>query len=100
VASVCCVGPLAITLLGVNGVILAAAFKPYRWYILAASLVLLALAWWGVYRGWRVRPGAACGVRAGRATQVVLWVSVAVWLTAVAVNLFVNEYWLKGGGTL
>ena len=29
-ASACCIGPLAITLLGVNGVILAAAFKPPR----------------------------------------------------------------------
>lgn len=83
-----------------NGVILAAAFKPYRWYILAGSFLLLVLAFWGAYRGWRVRPGAACGVSAGRATRVVLWVSVAVWLAAVAVNLFVNEFWLKGGGTL
>ena len=95
-ASVCCIGPLAITLLGVNGVILAAAFKPYRWYILADSFLLLVLAFWG----WRVRPGAACGVRAGRATRLVLWVSATVWLAAVAVNLFVTEFWLKRGWTL
>ncbi len=99
-ASVCCIGPLAITLLGVNGVILAAAFKPYRWYILAGSFLLLVLAFWGAYWGWRVRPGAACGVRAGRATRLVLWVSATVWLAAVAVNLFVTEFWLKRGGTL
>ncbi len=99
-ASVCCIGPLAITLLGVNGVILAAAFKPYRWYILGGSFVLLVLAFWGAYWGWRLRPGVACTARTGRATRVVLWVSVAVWLAAVAVNLFVNEFWLKRGGTL
>jgi len=99
-ASVCCIGPLAITLLGVNGVILAAAFKPYRWYILAGSFLLLVLAFRGAYWGWRVRPGAACGVRAGRATRLVLWVSATVWLAAVAVNLFVTEFWLKRGGTL
>ena len=99
-ASVCCIGPLAITLLGVNGVILAAAFKPYHWYILAGSFLLLVLAFRGAYWGWRVRPGAACGVRAGRATRLVLWVSATVWLAAVAVNLFVTEFWLKRGGTL
>ncbi len=99
-ASVCCIGPLAITLLGVNGVILAAAFKPYRWYILAGSFLLLVLAFRGAYWGWRVRPGAACGVRAGRATRLVLWVGATVWLAAVAVNLFVTEFWLKRGGTL
>jgi len=99
-ASVCCIGPLAITLLGVNGVILAAAFKPYRWCILAGSFLLLVLAFRGAYWGWRVRPGAACAVRAGRATRLVLWVSATVWLAAVAVNLFVTEFWLKRGGTL
>ena len=99
-ASVCCIGPLAITLLGVNGVILAAAFKPYRWYILAGSFLLLVLAFRGAYWGWRVGPGAPCGVRAGRATRLVLWVSATVWLAAVAVNLFVTEFWLKRGGTL
>lgn len=99
-ASICCTGPLAITLLGVNGVILAATFKPYRWYILAGSWLLLALAFRGAYRGWRLRPGVACGVRAGRVTRVVLWVSLAIWLAAVAVNLFVSEFWLKRGGTL
>jgi hypothetical protein len=99
-ASVCCIGPLAVTLLGVNGVILAAAFQPYRWSILAGSLLLLTLAFWGAYRGWRVRPGAACDARAGRATRLLLWVSLAVWLAAVAVNLFVTEFWLKRGGTL
>ncbi len=99
-ASLCCIGPLAITLLGVNGVILAAAFKPYRWYILAGSFLLLGVAFWGAYWGWRLRPGAECRVRAGRATRVVLWLSLAVWLGAVAVNLLVNELWLKRGGIL
>jgi len=45
-ASICCIGPLAIALLGVNGAILAAAFKPYRVYLLSGSLVLLAGAFW------------------------------------------------------
>ena len=49
-ASICCIGPLAITLLGVQGAIVAAGIKPYRWYLLAGSFVLIGLAFWSVYR--------------------------------------------------
>jgi len=68
-ASICCIGPLAIALLGVNGAILVAAFKSYRFYLLGASVVLLAAAFWSVYGGRRVRDGLACPVRAGRWTK-------------------------------
>src|SRR5260370_34181223 len=64
-ASICCIGPLAIALLGVNGAILAAAFKPYRVYLLGGSLVLLASAFWSAYRRPPMRDGAACPVAAG-----------------------------------
>ncbi|HYR48083.1 MAG TPA: mercuric transporter MerT family protein, partial [Candidatus Polarisedimenticolia bacterium] len=57
-ASICCIGPLAIALLGVNGAILAAAFKPYRVYLLSGSLVLLAGAFWSAYRRPPMRHGA------------------------------------------
>ena len=50
-ASLCCVGPLALTLLGVNGMILAAGIKPYRGYLLGASLLFLGLAFWV---GWTI----------------------------------------------
>src|SRR5258708_12999763 len=48
-SSVCCIGPLAITLLGLNGVILAAAFQPYPWSILPPSLLLLVPPTPGAY---------------------------------------------------
>src|SRR3989449_11232763 len=68
-ASVCCIGPLAIALLGVNGAILAAAFKPYRVYLLGGSLMLLAGAFWSAYRRAAPRGGAACPGPAGRLTR-------------------------------
>src|SRR5437867_13045174 len=73
-ASVCCIGPLAIALLGVNGAILAAAFKPYRVYLLSGSLVLLTGAFWSAYRRAPPRGGAACPVPVGRRTRRVLGV--------------------------
>ena len=99
-ASICCIGPLAIALLGVNGAILAAAFKPYRVYLLSGSLVLLAGAFWSAYRRAPQRGGAACPVPAGRWTRLVLWVALGLWIGAVIIQYLANRLWLKGGVVL
>ncbi len=99
-ASICCIGPLAIVLLGVNGAILAAAFKPYRLYLLGASLVLLIGAFWSVYGGQRVRQGAACPVPQGRWIKVILWTGVTLWVAALIIQYLANRFWLKGGVVL
>jgi len=99
-ASICCIGPLAIALLGVNGAILAAAFKPYRVYLLSGSLVLLAGAFWSAYRRAPQRGGAACPVPAGRWTRLVLWVGLGLWIGAVIIQYLANRLWLKGGVVL
>ena len=99
-ASICCIGPLAIALLGVNGAILAAAFKPYRVYLLSGSLILLAGASWSAYRPAPVRNGAACPVPSGRWTRLVLWVALGLWIGAVVIQYLANRLWLKGGVVL
>ena len=99
-ASICCIGPLAIAMLGVDGAILAAGFKPYRFYLLGTSVVLLAGAFWSVYGGHRVRDGAACPVRAGRWTKVILWTALGLWTGAVVIQFLADRYWLQGGGVL
>lgn len=99
-ASICCIGPLAIALLGVNGAILAAAFKPYRGYLLTGSLALLASAFWSAYRRTPARDGGACRVPAGRWTKIVLWVALGLWLGAVVIQYLANRFWLKGGVVL
>lgn len=48
--SLCCVGPWAVTLLGVSGAVTLARWQPYRVYILGVSAVLLGWAFWRVYR--------------------------------------------------
>ncbi len=99
-ASICCIGPLAIALLGVNGAILAAAFKPYRVYLLSGSLVLLAGAFWSAYRRAPARDGTACPVPAGRRTRILLWVALGLWIGAVVIQYLANRLWLKGGVVL
>ena len=81
VAAICCIGPLALTLLGVNGMIFAAGLKPYRFYLIGASGLMLALAYWMIYRPVTVQ-GAACTTRTARWTRRTLWVATAVWFAA------------------
>ncbi len=101
-ASLCCVGPLALTLLGVNGMILAAGIKPYRGYLLGASLVLLGLAFWVTYRRRGVKEGDACPVPSGRVaggrvTRIILWASAALWISALILNLVSDRLYASVG---
>lgn len=93
-AGVCCIGPLALTLLGVQGAILAAGVKPYRFYLLAASLLLLVLAHWSVRRRARAAAGAACSVSAGRWTKRILWAATILWFGALVIQIAADRYWL------
>lgn len=94
-ASICCIGPLGLALLGVNGAILAAGLKPYRAYFLVASLVFIGLAFWAVYGGRKKsNDSARCSVRSGRIARLTLWVAAALWLGAVIVQFVADRYWL------
>ncbi len=93
-ASICCIGPLAITLLGVNGAILGAAIKPYRPILLTAAAVLLAFAYWRLKSPRNGTAGAVCSIRAMRLQKIVLWVGVVIWLAAVIIGYAADQYWL------
>ncbi|MDP2577738.1 MAG: mercuric transporter MerT family protein [Candidatus Palauibacterales bacterium] len=96
-ASLCCAGPAAIAVMGVNGAIFAAGLRPYRPILLIGSFLLLAFSHWSVYRRTVARLGAACSVRAGRISRVVLWIATAMWVAALFIQYFADLYWLEGG---
>jgi mercuric ion transport protein len=81
-ASLCCVGPLLFVLLGVSAFGAATAFESARPYLLAGSVLLLALGYYWTYfrRGEACSPGGECATKpAGRVNRVGLWVaSIAV----------------------
>ena len=90
-ASICCVGPIAITILGVQGAIWAAGVKPYRYYLLAGSLLFIGLAFQIVYRPPKFIAAASCSTRVGRFTKVLMWGSGAVWLAALVLNIAIDQ---------
>ncbi len=93
-SSICCIGPLAITLLGVNGAILGAAIKPYRPILLTAAALLLAFAFWRLNGSHSGADGAVCSVRAMRVQKIVLWAGVVIWIAAMGIGYAADQYWL------
>jgi MerT mercuric transport protein len=83
IAGLCCVGPLAIAVIGVSGAVAAASLKPYRLPLLAVSFLLLAAAFWRTYRPRMATTGGSCPIVVGRVTRVGLWVAALVWLIAL-----------------
>ena len=93
-SSICCIGPLAITLLGVNGAILGAAIKPYRPILLTVAAVLLAFAYWRLKRSQIAVEGAACSIQALRVQKIVMRAGVVIWIAAVGIGYAADQYWL------
>jgi mercuric ion transport protein len=91
-ASLCCVGPAVVSIIGVSGAVAAAALKPYRAPLTLGSLVLLGVGFWLSYRPAPVgESGAvACPTRAGRLSRKIVWIAAAVWLFAVLLPLVVQ----------
>lgn len=72
----CCVSPWAVTLLGVGGAVLLARLAFVQPYLVAATLVLVAVGFWVVYR--RTTVDACDALRQRRARRL-------VWAAAIAV---------------
>ena len=85
-ASVCCLGPLVLVLLGVGGAWVSklGALYPYKPYLLAVTAAFLAWSGYMLYRPRKVCAiGALCAnPRLMRAQRVAFWV-VAASVTAV-----------------
>jgi len=84
-ASLCCVGPAVVSIVGVSGAVAAASLKPYRVFLILGSMALLGVAFWLTYqpRTASGTGGAACPTRAGRVSRRIVWIAAAVWLVAV-----------------
>ena len=87
VATLCCAGPAVVAVLGAGGALTAARLEPYRPYLLAAAIAMLALGFWRAYRP--SPTGVACSVGTGRVVRVILWLAALITLaSAVAPRLW------------
>jgi len=85
-ASLCCIGPLVATLLGIGSFGAAAVFESWRPYLLGVTFALLAAAFYSTYRKREVAcADGTCAVsRAPRWNKAMLWIATAVVLLFAA----------------
>ena len=93
-ASVCCVGPLALVMVGISGAWISnlTLLQPYRWVFIGIALVFIALAWRRIYRApaaAECEPGTVCALpQTNRIYRVMFWVVSALVLLAFAFPYF------------
>lgn len=91
-ASVCCVGPLVLLMLGVGGAWAASltAWEPLRPWFIAGTLLFLALSFRRLYLQPQVcEPGAACAEPIVLRRQRLIF-----WTVAVALLALLSVPWL------
>ncbi len=84
IASLCCIGPIVLAVLGLGGVGLFTALGEYRPYIMAGTVVLLGLAFYFTYRKREI----ICEDGTCKVESASKWNKIAVWAAAVAVVFF------------
>ncbi|MHB1229709.1 MAG: mercuric ion transporter MerT [Halothiobacillus sp.] len=88
-ASLCCVGPLVLVMLGVGGAWISnfALLEPFRPYFLGAALIALFFAWKKIYRapaGTVCTPGSLCAMpQTNRIYKVLFWVVAVLIMLAM-----------------
>jgi|FaiFalDrversion3_1042247.scaffolds.fasta_scaffold00122_1 copper ion binding protein len=94
-ASLCCIGPLAATLLGIGSFGAAAFFEAWRPYLLGLAFVLLAAGFYFTYRKREtVCADGLCRVNgASRWNKVLLWVATVVVILFAAFPYYSGSLW-------
>ena len=72
----CCIGPWAVVIFGVSGAVTMARWTPVRPYILTVAAVMLAWAFWRVYRPQPVCENGTCP------TGPSVWLKSMLWIAA------------------
>ena len=84
---VCCVSPWAVSLLGVAGAVLLARLAFIQSYVVAATIALLGVGFWVVYR----RPIAGCDVTQQRKVRRLVW-GAAVLIIVIDIASFAPRF--------
>jgi hypothetical protein len=85
----CCVSPWAVTLLGVGGAVLMARLAFMQSYVVFATIVLLGVGLWVVYR--RPRTAAGCDVPQRHAMRRLVW-GAAILVIMIDIASFAPRY--------
>lgn len=94
-ASVCCLGPVLLVLLGLGGLGLGAVLGRYHWYFLLVAVALLTVAWRAYIKERRRCNTAGCQMAQGNVTTWTLLLASAVVAGFMGMNLitYASQQW-------
>ena len=90
-ASICCVGPLVLLMLGISGSWISnlSALEPYRPFFIGVAIVFLWLAYRKIYRKQKsCNTNAVCATQQGQRIQHILF-----WVIAILIALSISFPW-------
>ncbi len=87
-ASVCCLGPVVLILLGLGGLGIGVAIGRYHWYFMAAGILLLAVGWASFFREKASCDKEACKMEGKEITRGVLAAASIVVLFFIGMNVY------------
>ena len=78
----CCIGPWAVALFGISGAITMAQYAFLKPYIISIAAIMLAWAFWRVYRPQKICSDGTCATGPSTILKVSLWVATIMLVTA------------------
>lgn len=87
-ASICCVGPLLLILLGLGTLGIGAVIGRYHWWFVGGGILLILIAWSYYHREKRACGLKACQMENKRATLVTLIIATLIVTFFVGLNLY------------
>lgn len=89
-ASLCCIGPVVVALIGIGSIGAFAAFEAYRPYLIGMTVLLLALAFYLAYRKREVMcEDGSCKIEsASKWNKLTVWLAAALAALAIAFPSF------------
>lgn len=88
IASICCLGPVVLVLLGLGSLGAGAAIGKYHWYFIVAALVLLTFAWRSFLKKKKACDLKACKMENKNITLFTLIISTLIVAIFVALNIY------------
>jgi len=86
-ASVCCLGPVLLVLLGLGSLGVGAMLGRYHWWFIAAAMILLTVAWRSYLKEAGRCRAASCEMARGKTTRTALTLASVVVVAFVGLNL-------------
>jgi len=99
VASVCCLGPPLLILLGLGSLGLGSFFGKYHWYFILAGALLLAIAWRSYFKEKKRCTTAGCQMVRQGTTRSILLLATLIVALFIGLNLYTYARG-QGGATL